>query len=129
MVIASSQLVGSVPLTAQLVDLRVDPRIELVSWAFRLAGRGEYNSTRVPCWQAAIDSRLAQRAAHEAVAMSRRMRCILVAALTNGGASSVSRHDGDALAPVASRGSRPTHSADYDSRMERLEQAVDAKLL
>jgi hypothetical protein len=59
---------------AQAVDARVDERVELLAVVFRLAGRAEYNLTRVPGWAAAVDSHFTQFRDHPAVAMTRRLR-------------------------------------------------------
>lgn len=59
---------------SQPVTVRVDPRIELLAVVNRLAGRSEYNLTRVPRWAAAVDSHFAPFRDHPAVAMTRRLR-------------------------------------------------------
>ena len=58
---------------AQAVEVRVDPGVELIATVCRLAGRSEYNLTRVPRWAAAIDSHFAPFRNHPAVAMTRRL--------------------------------------------------------
>jgi len=46
----------AMPLTAQTVAVRSDPRTELLTVIFRIAGSMEYNQCRVPAYAAAIDS-------------------------------------------------------------------------
>jgi len=58
---------------AQAIDVRVDPRVELIAIVSRLAGRSEYNMTRVPRWAEAVDTYFAPYRDHPAVAMTRRL--------------------------------------------------------
>jgi hypothetical protein len=58
---------------AQSIDVRVDPRVELIAIVSRLAGRSEYNMTRVPRWSTAVDEYFAPYRDHPAVAMTRRL--------------------------------------------------------
>ncbi len=52
---------------AQEITVQVDPRIELFGVLFRLAGRSEYDMTRVPAWSQAVDERMRPYASHPAV--------------------------------------------------------------
>jgi hypothetical protein len=58
---------------AQAMEIRVDPRVELLAVVFRLAGRSEYNLTRVPPWATAVDSSFGPYRNHPAVEMTRRL--------------------------------------------------------
>lgn len=58
---------------AQAVAIRVDPGVELIAAVNRLAGRSEYNMTRVPRWRSALDSSMAPFLDHPAVAMTKRL--------------------------------------------------------
>jgi hypothetical protein len=48
-----------------------DPRVELMSILFRLAGNQEYNGCRVPLYDQAIDRYFAPYRDHEAVRLAR----------------------------------------------------------
>lgn len=72
--IALAFVLARSPAEAQEVNVRVDPRIELLSAVFRLAGRQEYQMTRVPRWSAAVDSHFSAFRDHPVVAMTRRLR-------------------------------------------------------
>jgi hypothetical protein len=56
------------------VDVRVDPRVELMSVLFRLAGNPEYNRARVPGYTEKAEARFRPFAEHAAVAYARRLR-------------------------------------------------------
>lgn len=62
------------PPPAGALRVVVDPRVELVSVACRLAGFEEYVRGRVPRWTAAVDSQFAPLRDHAAVARLRRLR-------------------------------------------------------
>ena len=63
-------LLGS-GLQAQSDRFGVDPRVELMSIIFRLAGNNEYTQGRVPAYNAAIDRHFARFGDHEAVRLAR----------------------------------------------------------
>ena len=52
----------------------VDPRVELMSIIFRLAGNNEYTQGRIPAYNTAIDGDFAPFRNHEAVRLARRLR-------------------------------------------------------
>jgi hypothetical protein len=52
----------------------IDPRIELISLVFRLAGNPEYNQARVPSYQEDVDNQFNQFADHPCVKMASRLR-------------------------------------------------------
>lgn len=56
------------------VVVRVDPRVELLSIVFRLAGNPEYGQGRVPAYNAAIDEHFAPSGAHPTVELARQLR-------------------------------------------------------
>ena len=62
------------PLTAQTVAVRSDPRIELLTVIFRLAGAEEYDQCQVPVYAAAIDSAFGRYRGHPAIALAKRIR-------------------------------------------------------
>lgn len=55
------------------VEIRVDPGVELLAILFHMAGRDEYNMTRVTRWEAAVDSHFGRYAEHPAVEMTERL--------------------------------------------------------
>lgn len=59
---------------AQAYRVGVDPRVELLSIVFHLAGNGEYTQGRVPSYTAAIDRYFAPYKNHPAVLMARELR-------------------------------------------------------
>lgn len=59
---------------APQIDVRVDPRVELLSAVFRLAGNPEYSRARVESYAAAVDERFAPLKDHAVVAHARRLR-------------------------------------------------------
>jgi hypothetical protein len=67
-------LLLAVPAAAQAPRIAVDPRVELFSVIFRLAGNTEYNQGRVPAYNAAIDKWFAPFKDHEAVQLARQFR-------------------------------------------------------
>jgi uncharacterized protein DUF4932 len=67
-------LTGAVSAKGVPVRIGVDPRVELMSVIFRLAGNPEYNQGRVPRYNAAIDSHFASVRDHPAVLLARRLR-------------------------------------------------------
>lgn len=67
-------LLVALPAAAQLPRAAVDPRVELMSIIFRLAGNGEYNQCRVPTYDSAITRWFEPFKDHEAVQMARRLR-------------------------------------------------------
>jgi hypothetical protein len=74
-------LVGA-PLSAQAgdarvldrLDVRVDPRIELLSVVFRLAGNPEYSQGRVRRYSEAVDAHFGAHRDHDVVVRARRLR-------------------------------------------------------
>src|SRR5271157_6324980 len=61
-------------LQAQSDRFGTDPRVELMSIIFRLAGNEEYTQGRVPAYITAIDSHFARFHDHEAVRLARELR-------------------------------------------------------
>ena len=61
------------PTDEQEIDVRVDPRVELVSILFQMAGRDEYNMTRVSAWQESVQEHFQPFADHPAVRMTERL--------------------------------------------------------
>jgi hypothetical protein len=61
-------------LHAQAYRIGVDPRVELMSILFRLAGNPEYMQGRVPAYVEAIDRHFGPYRDHEAVRLARRLR-------------------------------------------------------
>ena len=61
------------PTFGQVISVRVDPRVELVSTLFQMAGRDEYNMTRVSAWQVRVQKHFQPFADHPAVTMTRRL--------------------------------------------------------
>jgi hypothetical protein len=59
------------------VDIRVDPRIELMSIVFRLAGNPEYSNCKVPGYAKDVDEHFARLADHDVVKLARRLRGIV----------------------------------------------------
>lgn len=59
---------------AQTPSVTVDPRIELLSIIFKLAGNPEYNQGRVPAYNQAIDEWFAPHRDHEVVRLARQLR-------------------------------------------------------
>lgn len=64
----------AIPAAAQAPRIAVDPRVELFSVIFRLAGNSEYIQGRVPAYNAAIDQWFAPFKDHEAVTLARQFR-------------------------------------------------------
>ena len=64
---------GTPPTYAQDIIVRVDPRVELVSILFQMAGRDEYNMTRVSAWQKSVQQHFQPYANHPAVLMTARL--------------------------------------------------------
>ncbi|MEN8149866.1 MAG: DUF4932 domain-containing protein [Planctomycetota bacterium] len=56
------------------IDVRVDPRVELLSVIFRLAGSPEYSKGRVPGYTAAVDAHFGPHREHAVVALARDLR-------------------------------------------------------
>lgn len=61
-------------LQAQSDQFGVDPRVELMSIVFRLAGNNEYSQGRIPAYNAAIDRHFARFRDHEAIRVARELR-------------------------------------------------------
>jgi len=62
-----------VGLRAQSAQVGVDPRVELMSIIFRLAGANEYSQGRIPAYNAAIDKWFGPHRDHEAVRIAREL--------------------------------------------------------
>lgn len=60
--------------TAPAIPVRVDPRIELLSAVFRLAGNPEYGQGRLERYNAAIEAHFAPHKEHAAVRQARELR-------------------------------------------------------
>jgi hypothetical protein len=71
---AALLLLSSLPAAAQAPRVAVDPRVELLSVVFRLAGNSEYNQGRVKAYNSAIDQWFGPFKDHEAVKMARDFR-------------------------------------------------------
>ena len=56
------------------VQVRVDPRVELMSVIFRLAGNPEYNQPRVPSYAKAVDEHFADHKDHAVIQLARKLR-------------------------------------------------------
>ena len=56
------------------LTVSVDPRVELVSTIFRLAGHPEYNRCQVPAYAKALDAQFAQVREHPVVLLARKLR-------------------------------------------------------
>lgn len=56
------------------VTVRVDPRVELMSVIFRLAGNPEYGACRVPAYAADVDAHFSPHRGHEVVVFAARLR-------------------------------------------------------
>ena len=72
--IALAACLGSANLSAQAYRVGVDPRIELMSILFRLAGSEEYTQCRVPSYLDAVERHFGPYRNHEAVQLARRLR-------------------------------------------------------
>src|SRR5690606_17139487 len=59
---------------ARMVTVRVDPRVELMSLIFRLAGNPEYSQAKVPAYAAAADEHFAAHHEHAVVKLARELR-------------------------------------------------------
>ena len=66
-------LILTVAAQAQAIEVRWDPRIELVSILFHLAETPEYKMNRVPAYAAAVDAYFAAAKSHPAVTMTREL--------------------------------------------------------
>ena len=55
-------------------DVRVDPRVELMSLIFRLAGNPEYNQNRLPSYIKDVEGRFGRFRNHDAVQMAMQLR-------------------------------------------------------
>ncbi len=56
------------------VQISVDPRVELISIVFRLAGNGEYNMARIPSYVADVERQFGPLRGHPAVTFARQLR-------------------------------------------------------
>jgi Domain of unknown function (DUF4932)/Bacterial Ig-like domain len=88
----------SLTAAAQAPRVAVDPRVELMSVIFRLAGNSEYNQGRVPAYNAAIDKWFAPFRDHEAVQVAREFRTKYGASFDAPMAMAVNLKDIDTLA-------------------------------
>ncbi len=62
------------PATAPAMDLRVDPRVEIVCIIFRLAGNPEYRRGMIPAYARDVDEHFKPVADHPAVQLARQLR-------------------------------------------------------
>lgn len=60
-------------LSTPALEVHVDPRVELLSILFHMAGRPEYQMTQVSAWEAAVDSHFRPCQEHAAVHMTERL--------------------------------------------------------
>ncbi len=68
-------MIGWVPsVAAQAPEIAVDPRVELMTVVFRLAGNPEYTQCRLPAYERAIDGWFGAFGEHEAVRLARELR-------------------------------------------------------
>jgi hypothetical protein len=65
---------NSAPPSTHQLKVVVDPRVELMSVIFRLAGNREYNQPRVESYAADADKQFGKFSDHEAVQMARELR-------------------------------------------------------
>ena len=56
------------------LQIRVDPRVELLSVLFRLAGNPEYNQGKVPTYTADVEKQFGPFREHAAVRLARKLR-------------------------------------------------------
>ena len=70
-ILISFSLAPLTPLRAQAYRIGVDPRVELMSVIFRLAGNNEYNQCRIPAYDKALEQYFAPYRDHAAVQMAR----------------------------------------------------------
>ena len=70
----TSPVVPATPGSAPGLQVRVDPRVELVSLLFRLAGNPEYNRARVQSYSADADKQFGKYRSHPAVELARELR-------------------------------------------------------
>ncbi len=62
------------PAASPAVQISVDPRVELISIVFRLAGNGEYNMARIPSYVADVERQFGPLRGHPAVTLARQLR-------------------------------------------------------
>ncbi len=62
------------PATRPAIDVRVDPRVELVCIIFRLAGNQEYSRGKLPNYVRDVDERFGPLAEHPVVQLARKLR-------------------------------------------------------
>jgi len=67
-------LAGTASAKGPDVKVRVDPRVELLSIIFRLAGNPEYGKGRVPGYTAAVEKHFGKYRDHDAVTLARDLR-------------------------------------------------------
>jgi hypothetical protein len=70
---AAGSTTGSQP-AGPLLAIRVDPRVELVSLIFRLAGNPEYSQSKVETYTRDVSKEFGQFRDHDAVALARELR-------------------------------------------------------
>ena len=71
---ARAQAPPGPPVHPPPVQVLVDPRVELVSIVFRLAGHPEYNRGRIPSYVADVEERFGSLRGHPVVELARRLR-------------------------------------------------------
>ena len=62
------------PATRPAIEVRVDPRVELVCIIFRLAGNNEYGRGKIPGYIRDVDERFGPLAGHPVVQLARKLR-------------------------------------------------------
>ena len=97
-----SMFVVAAPVWAQVeqgpeVDVRVDPRVELLSVVFRLAGSPEYSRGRVERYAEAVDAHFGPFRRHSVIAHAKRLRAL--AGVSFDAVASFSVHLDDAMPP------------------------------
>jgi hypothetical protein len=73
-VLVSALIWAATGLAAGAHRIGVDPRVELMSVLFRLAGHNEYNQCRVPDYDKALDRYFSTYRNHEAVQLARELQ-------------------------------------------------------
>jgi hypothetical protein len=70
----AAQAPAAKPPTAPPITVTVDPRVELMSIIFRLAGNGEYNQGKVPSYVQDVDSHFGKFRDHAVVNLAKKLR-------------------------------------------------------
>lgn len=67
-------VLGSITAAATTIPVSVDPRVELISIIFRLAGNPEYNGCEIHSYSQDIKTHFAPFTGHQAVELARELR-------------------------------------------------------